>query len=1270
LEDGWCPAPLRQGDVNLYQEIMAAELRGAVDSTTAHVLRNGVEECDVQWLSQLCDAEGCRAFPWQEVGGWSWVADLAPVLHLEKLGVGWNLPAHHRLGQWRNELVQGADSIVQAVWGEGLCVGSVVERAGRVGILRTLSRGGQGATGSVEWLEGSFCLQETRCKYCRGKGDRKFWIEDPNNRWSDGCNPRAPWEEVTVSDLTVRAGNEVRRSGGRRRAVVLWDDTPRAGAVKPEGALQGSWTGLDWQISPGPISATGAVESDEPSSNDEETSDGEREEAAEVNGRGGASLRQQPAEMAALFDRPASRTAYGGGVGSETSEEDWDRWLEEAEGDGSAVVPDRMARASEAHPGDRGNAEPADLCGGGSCDATGGIDSCEDVEGRLLDQMVGGSTEWNGAEVEVWHRVERGWAEGKSLIATTDGGYRRDIRQAAAQPGRAWQGMWELAERGSCGWVMGIGASVGDDGSESNNASWDARGGGGLLGCSGAKSSSYRSELFGMVMLLRVLCRNAARGGVAGPVAHWTDNESIVRVLSCSNTMRRDKWRRLQSRDLWAEIRGRIQWWEGRGGRWCTKWVKGHVDSDMSRAEHTWSGAERQNMMADALATSQLVSPTSECAPDPTDWPPKEGVWTSSGANPTLGVQWWDDIRALFGKHATDTAGHRYWQAREARRNKATPAGQPAIDTRLARSSDAKRGRSRWDIFRCKLWWDHLPSQAVRNRGSQTNAGGAANRCDHCLRECAGTTWHILAECTHDALVTARAAGRVRILQALDDIEKGEPPTAATRVWREAFREEDGCWVPPPDWTDEMTKAGEAFNPWYGLFPPAWLDNRWREKGEEYRHWTSTVSEIRKVGQVALEACHGVWTAAARLWGERARQPRPGTTGLSRTDHIVAAMIRRWATVPPRPATDFLFQQTLQAADSALTAKAMTLNKIRGRRHTAHEATLLRWSEWPAQERVLWYRTARESLVVSNRARRLWQATRRKTKRQRRQLQSAMLRATCTLRDFDKQGAGAGGDGYGEGGGAPGEAHPGADRITRAALTQDIAYGAGGGSGRSDIAEGAARGTMAPRAQGQKRTRKEEEGKRLHTGSRKRLQQQDIRRFGGGGRADNPESGRQRCEACQSAAGTSARPSTTHIQGDAALIRQGRFLTPRGCKRQRADAGTLKQLSGHQRCEARKCAAGNSERSNTTHSKGDAALTRQGGGSTPRGCKRQRADAGTLEHEECEDNGTEPRKKAPRVGGNGTGAAGSSSGSTARWEGAGRTRRARETRTSWKDTFS
>ena len=142
----------------------------------------------------------------------------------------------------------------------------------------------------------------------------------------------------------------------------------------------------------------------------------------------------------------------------------------------------------------------------------------------------------------------------------------------------------------------------------------------------------------------------------------------------------------------------------------------------------TWSGAERQNMMADALATYHLVSQTSECAPDPTDWPPKEGVWTSSGANPALGVQWWDDISAIFGQRATDTAGHRYWQAREARRNKATPAGgQPAIDTRMlsedgldGTSSDANCGGTIYRRRRCGT------EAAKRTRGEQQTAATIA----------------------------------------------------------------------------------------------------------------------------------------------------------------------------------------------------------------------------------------------------------------------------------------------------------------------------------------------------------------------------------------------------------------------------------------------------------------------------------------------------------------------------------------------------------------
>ena len=49
---------------------------------------------------------------------------------------------------------------------------------------------------------------------------------------------------------------------------------------------------------------------------------------------------------------------------------------------------------------------------------------------------------------------------------------------------------------------MGIGASVGDDGSESRTISWDARGGGGLLAAEPNPPSSDRSELFGMMVVL------------------------------------------------------------------------------------------------------------------------------------------------------------------------------------------------------------------------------------------------------------------------------------------------------------------------------------------------------------------------------------------------------------------------------------------------------------------------------------------------------------------------------------------------------------------------------------------------------------------------------------------------------------------------------------------------------------------------------------------------------------------------------------------------
>ena len=403
---------------------------------------------------------------------------------------------------------------------------------------------------------------------------------------------------------------------------------------------------------------------------------------------------------------------------------------------------------------------------------------------------------------------------------------------------------------------MGMGAEVGEDGAECKEIGWLARGGGSLESRRGARGSSYRGELFSLTLFLRELCRSVEEGRVAGKVSHWTDNETIVKVIRRFRSMRRDQWRKRQSRDLWAEVRGRINFWLQKGGEWMTNWVKGHVDSDSNRAVESWTGAERQNMMADALATYHLNLAVRRVAALPaSNWTLGEGRWTSVGPGPLRGVQWWDATDRHWRQHASVQAGYRYWKKREGKRQGAAGAEIPAVDTRLARSGDERRGGSKWDIFRCKLWWDHLPSQAVRRRGQQESGEGQTpNKCDHCQRPCEGTTWHVIAECGNAELVTAREQGRERITQTLDDIERARGPTRTTSVWREAFSMADGKWVAPPEWRDELTKAGEVFNPWYGLFPPHWLDDRWQEKGDGHSHWTGAVSELRKLGQTALEA--------------------------------------------------------------------------------------------------------------------------------------------------------------------------------------------------------------------------------------------------------------------------------------------------------------------------------------------------------------------------------------------------------------------------------
>ena len=64
-----------------------------------------------------------------------------------------------------------------------------------------------------------------------------------------------------------------------------------------------------------------------------------------------------------------------------------------------------------------------------------------------------------------------------------------------------------------------------------------------------------------------------------------------------------------------------------------------------------------------------------------------------------------------------------YWKIRAAKRREDELAGgvelsppHPAMDRRLVKGG-LGGGFTDLEVFKSKLWWDHLPSQRVRNRG-------------------------------------------------------------------------------------------------------------------------------------------------------------------------------------------------------------------------------------------------------------------------------------------------------------------------------------------------------------------------------------------------------------------------------------------------------------------------------------------------------------------------------------------------------------------------
>ena len=102
------------------------------------------------------------------------------------------------------------------------------------------------------------------------------------------------------------------------------------------------------------------------------------------------------------------------------------------------------------------------------------------------------------------------------------------------------------------------------------------------------------------------------------------------------------------------------------------------------------------------------------------------------------------NLGALIREGDRKRAQDKYWRKRQTERGEAELTERPAWDGRLFEQWAPVRARKGDTIFRLKLWWDHLPTPAVLQRGQEVTVD---EKCAYC--ECRGrvSTWHLLAQC-------------------------------------------------------------------------------------------------------------------------------------------------------------------------------------------------------------------------------------------------------------------------------------------------------------------------------------------------------------------------------------------------------------------------------------------------------------------------------------------------------------------------------------------
>ena len=164
--------------------------------------------------------------------------------------------------------------------------------------------------------------------------------------------------------------------------------------------------------------------------------------------------------------------------------------------------------------------------------------------------------------------------------------------------------------------------------------------------------------------------------------------------------------------------------------------------------------------------------------------------------------------------------------------------------------------------------------------------------------------------------------------------------------------DEDGRWNTPEGWlTPQDRKAGTNAVPWFGTFPPSWLDGwitRWGGNGDASRVEGQGRAILGKLSEMLVEGCQTIWREVMALWRQQLLcDTGQEHQGRSRLANPTAREEELDLNMLDQRDHDLLASHLRPLYDRA--QMELTLNKsalLKQRRLTAAQRRVLRWRDW------------------------------------------------------------------------------------------------------------------------------------------------------------------------------------------------------------------------------------------------------------------------------------------------------------------------------------